>query len=507
MCSMKKGKVWLVGAGPSDAGLFTLKGKSLLEQADVVMYDSLVGDGILSMIHSGVKLINVGKRAGQTHMSQEQINKVLLDEALTGNRVVRLKGGDPFLFGRGGEELELLKENSIPYEIVPGITSAIAVPAYAGIPVTHRDYCSSVHIITGHKKDSDKPEIDFEALVRLKGTLVFLMGIGSLEYICNSLIQAGMNPNTPAAVLEKGTTADQRRVVTDLITLPEEAEHNSIKTPAIIVVGEVCSLADEFHWAEDRELGGAAVIVTRPQEHSSKLSERLRGLGAEVLEIPAIKTVEIENNSRLDTALGNIGKYSWVVFTSQAGVEIFFKRLISNSIDIRKLAGIKFAVIGSATKKAVEEHGVFIDCVPDTFDTGSLGKALSGLVKPGDRLLIPRAKIGSSELTDELSKAGIAFDDIPVYDTVSSACEALNLKSIIINKKSLYVAFTSASTVKGFVEATGISDYSSIKAVCIGKQTAGEAGKYGMQTYISDEITVDSLADKIAQLHRLSRER
>jgi uroporphyrinogen III methyltransferase/synthase len=503
---MKQGKVWLVGAGPSDAGLFTLKGKSLLEQADVVMYDSLVGDGILGMIPAGVKLINVGKRAGQVHMSQEQINKVLLDEALSGSRVVRLKGGDPFLFGRGGEELELLKENGIPYEIVPGITSAIAVPAYAGIPVTHRDYCSSVHIITGHKKDTDKPEIDFEALVRLKGTLVFLMGVGSLEYICKSLIQAGLSPNTPAAVLEKGTSADQRRVVADLIALPEEAFRQAIKTPAIIVVGEVCGLADEFHWAEDRELGGASVIVTRPQQHSSKIAERLRGLGAEVLEIPAIKTIEIEDNSRLDTALKNIGNYGWVVFTSQAGVEIFFKRLISNSIDIRKLAGIKLAAIGSATKKAVEEHGVIIDCVPETYDTLSLGKSLAAIVKPDERLLIPRAKIGSADLTDELKKAGIVFDDIPVYDTVSSVCEALNIKTIITNKKNLYVAFTSASTVKGFVEAAGDCDYSSIKAVCIGKQTAGVASKYGMKTYISDEITVDSLADKISQLHRAEKE-
>lgn len=504
---MKHGKVWLVGAGPSDAGLLTLKAKSLLEDADVVMYDSLVGDGILALIPPGVKLINVGKRAGQAHMPQEEINRVLLEEAQQGNNVVRLKGGDPFLFGRGGEELELLVAHGIPFEVVPGVTSAVAVPAYAGIPVTHRDFCSSVHIITGHKKDSDKLDIDFEALVRLKGTLVFLMGVGALSYICDSLIGAGMNPAMPAAVLEKGTTADQRRVVAALGTLPEEAKRQSIETPAIIIVGEVCSLADKFHWAEDRPLGGARVIVTRPLELASKLSKKLRALGAEVLELPAIKTAPIDENTALDEALIKLPEYQWVVFTSQAGVEIFFKRLIRNKIDIRALSGIKFAAIGAATDNAVSERGIKVDCVPDKYDAATLGKALVSAVRPGEKLLIPRAKIGSPDLTKALQIGGLAYDDIPVYDTLyETGNTALQLSDILAKNRAPYVAFTSASTVRGFAAMAGTADCSHIKAVCIGEQTALEAEKYGMKTYISDEISIDSVAARIVQLHRSAGE-
>ena len=502
---MKRGKVWLVGAGPSDAGLLTLKAKSLLEQSDVVLYDSLVGDGVLGMIPTGVKRTDVGKRAGQAQMSQEEINRLILDEALQGNKVVRLKGGDPFLFGRGGEELELLCEHNIPFEIVPGVTSAIAVPAYAGIPVTHRDFCSSVHIITGHLKNDNKPGIDFEALVRLKGTLVFLMGIGALGYICESLVNAGMSPEMPAAVLEKGTTADQRRIVATLATLPEEAKRQNVITPAIIVVGEVCRLADKFHWAEDRPLGGARVIVTRPQELASKLSANLRELGAEVLEISAIRTAKIEDNVELQAALKKLGDYGWIVFTSQVGVEVFFEQLKNNKIDIRRLGDIKFAAIGSATEKAIVDHGIFAKCVPGKYDSENLAKELVKAVKPGEKVLITRARIGTRELTNELDNAGISYDDIPVYDTLYNHDNVLSLEEIIENKRVDYVAFTSASSVRGFAELAGKAELTKLIAVCIGEQTEQEAKNCGMKTVISDEITIDSLADKIVQLHQVSK--
>jgi uroporphyrinogen III methyltransferase/synthase len=498
---MNNGKVYLVGAGPSDVGLLTIKAKSLLERADVVLYDSLVGEAILGLIPPEIRRINVGKRAGHAHMSQEQINQTLLDEALKGNMVVRLKGGDPFLFGRGGEELELLCEYGIPFEVVPGVTSAIAVPAYAGIPVTHRDFCSSVHIITGHLKDGDRPRIDFEALVRLNGTLIFLMGIGALAFICESLIKAGMAEDTPAAVLEKGTTAGQRRVVATLRDLPSEVQRQKIDTPAIIIVGGVCSLADKFHWAEDRPLGGARVLVTRPKELASRLTGTLRGFGAEVLEIPAIRTTEIEDNKPLRTALGRLCDYRWLVFTSQAGVDVFFDALARQRIDIRSLAGIKFAAIGPATAKAVTDRGVLIDCVPETYDAGMLGQQLAQVVLPGEKLLIPRARIGSEELTKVLDAAGVPYDDIPVYDTVPIQNNVLQLPDILGRTKSAYVAFTSASTVKSFVSMAEGADLTGVIAVCIGEQTAREAEKYGMKTVLSDEITIDSVADKIVELH------
>ena len=252
---MKQGKVWLVGAGPGDMGLLTLKGKEALEQADVVLYDKLVGTGILNMIPDSAQKINVGKCAGNHTMPQAEINLLLLSEAQKGNHVVRLKGGDPFLFGRGGEELELLEKHHIPFEVVPGVTSAVSVPAYAGIPVTHRNFASSVHIITGHKKADENDALDFTALSQLEGTLVFLMGVSALDNICSGLVQAGKSADTPAAILEQGTTAHQRRIVADLKTLPEKAKQANIQTPAIIVVGTVCTLAEQFAWGRKTSLG------------------------------------------------------------------------------------------------------------------------------------------------------------------------------------------------------------------------------------------------------------
>ncbi len=321
---MKTGKVWLVGAGPGDIGLFTLKGLKVLERADVVVYDSLVGQGVLSRIPEGAKLINVGKRASHHIMRQENINQVLLEEAQKGLRVVRLKGGDPFLFGRGGEELELLEENGIPYEVVPGVTSSIAVPAYNGVPVTHRDFCSSVHIITGHKRAGKEYDIDFRALVNTKGTLVFLMGVSALPDICAGLMNAGMEKDMPAAILQKGTTAGQKRIVATVSTLEEEVKRQGIETPAIIVVGKVCTLAEKFGWYEKLPLAGWKVLVTRPKELVSRTADKLREKGAEVLELPAIRTVPMEDQSRLYGAMDQLETYQWIVFTSPTGVRVFF---------------------------------------------------------------------------------------------------------------------------------------------------------------------------------------
>ena len=300
------GKVWLVGAGPGDVGLLTLRGREVLESADVVVYDALVGQGVLSLIPEKAELIFAGKRAGNHYLRQEETNRVLLEEALKGKRVVRLKGGDPFLFGRGGEELELLCENGVPFEIVPGITSAIAVPAYNGIPVTHRDFCSSVHIITGHRRAEQGYDIDFDALVRTKGTLVFLMGIAALPDIMGGLLAAGIDPDMPAAVLERGTTAAQHRILATVSTLEAVCAAQTVQTPAIIVVGKVCALSEEFAWYEKRPLAGVKVLLTRPKELSSSLAVKLRRRGAEVLELPAIRTELTGDIAAVDAALGRL---------------------------------------------------------------------------------------------------------------------------------------------------------------------------------------------------------
>ncbi|MBR3309756.1 MAG: uroporphyrinogen-III C-methyltransferase [Lachnospiraceae bacterium] len=495
------GKVWLVGAGPGDAGLFTLRGKEVLEDADVVVYDALVGQGILSMIPDKAELIFAGKRSGNHYMKQSDTNVVLLEEAKKGKKVVRLKGGDPFLFGRGGEELELLVENNIPFEVVPGITSAFAVPAYNGIPVTHRDFCSSVHIITGHKRADHSYDIDFKALVNTKGTLVFLMGIAALPDICKGLLDAGMDPEIPAAVLEKGTTAAQHRIAATLGTLEEVCSRTEVMTPAIIVVGQVCSLADDFGWYEKRPLAGVKVAVTRPKELVSQLSSMLRKEGAEVLEMPAIAVKPVEDMSPLHQAIKGLEnkKYSWIVFTSPSGVRIFFEEMFKLS-DVRALAGVKIASIGKGSEKALNGYGLKADFIPSVYDGETLGKELAEQCKAGDNILIPRAAIGNPELPAELSKVeGVTVTDIATYDTVYESSKVIDEHAAMEDGDVDFAVFTSASTVKGFAASLDGLDFSKVKAVCIGKQTRAAAESYGMKTWMAEKATLPALVECVKQ--------
>ena len=485
---MKKGKVWLVGAGPGDIGLFTLKGMEVLQQAEVVVYDSLVGEGVLARIPEHARLINVGKRASHHTMVQEDINKVLLEEAQKGNKVVRLKGGDPFLFGRGGEELELLSENGISYEIVPGVTSPISVPAYNGIPVTHRDFCSSLHIVTGHKRAGQTYDIDFRALTQTKGTLVFLMGIAALEDICKGLLDGGMDPDMPAAVLQKGTTAGQKRVVATVSTLKAEVDRQGIETPAIIVVGKVCSLADRFVWYEKLPLAGWKVLVTRPRQHISKTADLLRKKGAEVLELPSICTVPVEDNSRLYEAFEKLDTYQWIIFTSPAGVEIFFDEMDRKEMDVRSLGQAKIAVIGEGTKKKLKEHHLLADFVPSVYDGETLGAELAKELQ------------GDEKLTELLEQTGARADDIATYTTCYEKSRLIDEKKEFETGSVDCVVFTSASTVKGFVEGTPGLDYTTVKAACIGKQTKAAADAYGMQTRMAKKATIESLIELVEEM-------
>lgn len=502
-----KGKVWLVGAGPGDVGLFTIKGKQVLEQAEVVVYDSLVGDGVLAMVPKSARLINVGKRAGHHIMKQEMINQVLLEEAQKGYRVVRLKGGDPFLFGRGGEELELLSEHGIPYEVVPGVTSSIAVPAYNGIPVTHRDYCSSVHIITGHKKAGQEYNIDFDALVRTRGTLVFLMGVTALEDICSNLMNAGMESSTPAAILQQGTTAGQKRIVATVGTLKAEVDRQGIETPAIIVVGGVCEVADKFGWYEKLPLAGCKVLVTRPKELISTMAEKLRRQGAEVLELPAITVAPVQDRRSIDECLSKLETYQWIAFTSPSGVRIFFELLMEAGKDIRALGNVKIAAVGNGTKKALKKYGLYPDLIPEIFDGKSLGRKMAEVCEQDAHILLPRAAIGNHEILEELSKrTDLRVDDVASYDTIYESQELIDEIAEFERGVIDYAVFTSASTVRGFVNATPGLDYSKVKAACIGKQTQAEAEKYGMITYVAAEASIDSMVELVIQLNTLKRE-
>ena len=500
------GKVWLVGAGPSDVGLLTIKGKQVLEQAQVVVYDALVGAGIMSLIPPEAERINAGKRASHHLIKQEKTNEILLNKALEGKRVVRLKGGDPFLFGRGGEELELLTQYGIEYEVVPGVTSAISVPAYNGIPVTHRDFCSSVHIITGHQKKDEPLKINFKALVEVGGTCVFLMGLTAVENICKGLLEAGMPATTPAAVLQKGTTSEQKAVVSDIENLPEKTRQAGIVPPAIIVVGEVCKLHDKFAWFEKLPLFGARVAVTRPRDRATTLSDRLRDLGAQVIEMPTIKTVAIENNTKLDEAIDNIENYDWITFTSPAGVKVFMQALHGKKKDVRALYRAKISVLGTGTGKELEKYGLFADLMPKTYDGDSLGQAMAQAVKPNEKVLIPRASKGNMNLVQEIkSVPGVEVNDLAIYDTVYDE-STVDVEAEFTQHNTMAV-FTSASTVRGFAAVAKNVDLTTVTALCIGKQTAAQAQSYGMKIHIADSATIDALVDLVIKINAQSKEK
>ena len=495
------GFVTLVGAGPGDPGLLTLKGKAALEQAQVVVYDRLVSPAILDMIPAGAEKIDVGKEASHHKVPQEQINRILLDKAQEGKRVVRLKGGDPFLFGRGGEELELLREYQVPFAEIPGITSAIAAPAYGGIPVTHRDYCSSVHIITGHARQGKPLRIDFDALVRTGGTLVFLMGVSALPQIASGLLSAGMAPDTPAAAVENGTTALQRRLDATLATLTEQAGRMQLRSPAVIIVGKVCALAQRLNWFDRLPLKGKRCLVTRPKERAGTLSSKLRQLGAEVSEYPCIATVPIRPNPAMEKELERIENYEWLCFTSPAGVRCVWDALEEKGRDARFFAGVKLAAIGSGTAKALQEHGLRADYVPKVYDAAHLGEGLARVAH--GKVLILRAEEGSLALTQALECGKIDYTDCPVYRTVYDNPYCTELREQIEAGQFDFVTFTSASTVKGFVSTVGENtDFSRVTGLCIGNQTAAEAARHHIPTAVAAEASIDALVSLAAEFQK-----
>ena len=504
---MKTGKVTLVGAGPGDKGLLTLKGKERLEQAEVVIYDRLIGDGILGLIPKDALRINVGKKANHHLVPQSEINRLILEHALCGKRVVRLKGGDGFLFGRGGEELELLHQHEIDFEVVPGITSAISVPAYAGIPVTHRDCCSSVHIITGHAKAGKKIDIDYSSLVAHRGTLVFLMGLTAIEELMKGLIEAGMDPQMPAATVEKGTSTNQRKVVSTISELASEVRLRNIQSPAITIVGTVCALSDKFDWFTKKPLHGSTIVVTRPKDRIGTIADRLRDQGADVIEYPCIETSVIEDNPRLEKAIEDIRSYSWMVFTSPAGVESFFEKLSQMRLDIRIFFGLKIAAVGRETKKRLEDRNLLVDYMPQTYDAPALSAGLAEIMEKEDKVLILRADKGSDVLPKTLEQHQIEYDDVHIYETSYVCNESEAVREKLDAGKISYITFTSASTVTGFTQSILRDfpeyDFTKVKAICIGEQTAAEARKYDMRIHVAREATMDAMIEEIEILHRI----
>jgi uroporphyrinogen III methyltransferase/synthase len=473
--------VYLVGAGPGDPGLMTRRSLELIASADAILYDRLIPPGALDGARADAELRYVGKEPGAAAVSQEETNALLVELGRAGKRVVRLKGGDPFVFGRGGEEAEALAAGGVPFEVVPGVTAGVAAPAYAGIPVTHRDAASAVAFVTGHE-GPDKPgtALDWDALARFPGTLVFYMGIRKLPLIAERLVTAGRSAGEPAAVVERGTYPGQRTVVDTLGGIADRVHAEAIRPPAITLVGSVAELRETIGWLERRPLHGEVVAVTRARAQASGLAERLRELGAEVVETPAIRIEPRPVEGELQAALGRIGEYALVCFTSPNGVHLFFDAL---GRDARALASATVAAIGPGTAAALLEHGIRADVVPERFVAEALAEALLSIGLDGKRVLVARAAEARSVLPDSFRGRGAHVDDVALYDTVA---EALSDAQRAALDRATYVTFTSSSTVR-YLLSSGVRPPAGARIVSIGPITSGTAEEEGLTVHVEAE--------------------
>ncbi|MBI4283941.1 MAG: uroporphyrinogen-III C-methyltransferase, partial [Chloroflexi bacterium] len=475
---VKAGKVYLVGAGPGDPGLISVKGLTLLTQADVVIYDHLLDERLLDSVRPEAERIYVGKTAKQHAKEQGEINQLLVERAQAGKSVVRLKGGDPFVLGRGGEEAEALQDSHIPFEVVPGISSAIAVPAYAGIPVTHRQMASSFAVITGHEDPSKaSSSINWAKLATAVDTLVFLMGMENLPAIVAQLLEHGRPADTPVAVIQDGTRPEQKTALGSLRNIIAKAREEHLTAPAIIVVGDVARLSEKLRWFDNRPLFGKRILVTRARHQASTLSQLLSAGGAQPIELPAIEIQPVANTEELDRAIANLGCYHWLVFTSVNGVEPFFQRLYNLNLDGRALSGLKIGAIGPATAKALEARGLIPDYVPEAFTSQGLIAGLSRGNIAGQRFLLPRADIADKELTDGIKQLGAEVDEVAVYRTVPATAVIAQARQMLLSGEIDVVTFTSSSTVSNLMAAFKGEKPPINRATiaCIGPKTADTA--------------------------------
>ncbi|MDD4601386.1 Siroheme synthase [bioreactor metagenome] len=501
-----KGLVYLVGAGPGDYKLISVKALECIKAADTIVYDRLADDRLLAHARPDAEMIYVGKASSAHTMKQDDINQLLVDKAQAGKTVVRLKGGDPFVFGRGGEEALKLVENGLPFEIIPGITSAISVPAYAGIPVTHRGIATSFAVITGHE-DPAKAEstIKWDKLATGVDTLVFLMGVENLPHITAKLIEHGRSAATPAAVIRWGTKPEQSVLVTTVGQAAADVAKHKIKPPAIFIVGEVVTLRDKLAWFDQKPLFGKKVLVTRAREQASILTDQLEKLGADCLEAPAIKIVPPDSFDPLDQAIKNLATYHWLIFTSANGVDYFYKRLHDAGRDSRALAGIKVAAIGIQTAKRLKEYGVVADIVPAEFRAEGIVEALEGLVEPGMKVLIPRARVARDILPEKLQEMGAAVDVVPAYQTILGETNGASIAEQLNHGEIEIITFTSSSTVTNLLTLLGDGGAQLVaraKVACIGPITAATCIDNGIEPdIIAEDFTITGLVKAIANLY------
>jgi uroporphyrinogen III methyltransferase/synthase len=485
--------------------LITVKGREVLRKARVVIYDQLASPELLKEASGDAEIIYVGKKAGAHALPQEGINQLLVDKARTGLTVVRLKGGDPFVFGRGGEEALALKAAGLPFEVVPGVTAAVAVPAYAGIPVTHRGLASLVTFITGHEDPTKEASaIPWNVLAKTRGTLVFLMGVKNLADNCLRLMEGGRPPETPAAVIEKGTTLEQRTVVGTLGNVAAKAKAAAITPPAILVVGEVAGLRESLKWWETRPLWGKTAVITRTREQASALSALLAAAGARCLEVPTIDIGPPDDFTPLDQALENLSRYQWLVFTSANGVAGFMNRLLAQGKDMRALGGARIAAIGPATAQALGAWGLMADVTPAQFKAEVLLEALSPLVSPGDKVLLARAQIAREVLPQGLARLGVEVDVAPVYKARHVTEIPAEAQAAFQEGRVEILTFTSSATVHNFVLLVGKERFQTLAkgavTAAIGPITAGTLEEYGVTPQIQpQDFTIPSLAAAIVE--------
>jgi uroporphyrinogen III methyltransferase/synthase len=503
---MSAGVVYLVGAGPGDPGLLTLRGGELLVTCDAIVYDALANPALLALASvaervTPVELHDVGKRGGTSDSArQEDINDLLVRLGREGKRVVRLKGGDPLVFGRGSEEAQALAAAGVPFEIVPGVTAGIAAPAYAGIPVTHRGVATSITFVTGHEDPTkEKTTVDWHALAKSGGTIVLYMGVKTLPNIAAALTAGGMSPDTPAAAIQWGTYPRQRTVTATLATLSDAIAREGIGAPVITVIGPVVALRDEIAWFDRRPLFGKRIVVTRARSQAATLRDRLAAVGADVIEMPATR-IEVADPAPLRDAQQRLAEFDWVIFTSQNAVAVFWEALRASSRDARALAGAKIAAVGPATADALLERGLAVDVSPDRFIAEALVDELRDRTDvKGARVLYAAAEGAREVLQDGLEELGARVERVTLYRSVADGEGAARLRERLLAGDVDLVTFTSASSVKAFIAAVGADAAKMVGAASIGPITTDAAGDAGLEVVVeASRSTIDGLVDAIA---------
>ena len=502
---MSEAKVYLVGAGPGDPGLITVKGKECIETADVVIYDYLASPALLNYAQKDAEIIYVGKKGGDHTLPQESINALIVEKARAGSRVCRLKGGDPFIFGRGGEEAEVLEAQGIAFEIVPGVTSAIAAAAYAGIPLTHRKLTATLAFVTGHE-DPHKEEstVDWESLGRGIGTLVFFMGVKNLPDITQKLIAHGKSPATPVALIRWGTTPGQQTVIGTLDDIAVRVKEAGLKAPAIIVVGEVVRLREKLQWFENRPLLGKRIVVTRAREQASDLVKRLAELGAECLQYPTIKVIPAQDVKPLDDAINRLSTYDWIVFTSVNGVKFFFERLFELGRDVRALNSLQTAAIGPITSQRLGHFGLKCDIIPQNYRAEAVVEAFRKENLQNKKVLLPRAAEARPVLPVELRKMGAAVDEVTTYLTEKVVDRTDFLIEQLTAKRIDLITFTSSSTARNFKALLPSDNFKDlldgVTIASIGPITTDTAAELGFDVHITARTyTIAGLCDAIVK--------